>query len=160
MCQSCGCGSYIEHGHKAVLNRVIAIVKEMGVTTENVQRFADGERICGLIASKLAGGEDDEVRQIAEWVRELHKRNFANRSQAYAAAARNVFANLPAQGPPRDIITTWHQLEQLCRELDDDLLSSLGDAAIRNTIRAVQHAHDDTQQHCTELLQRYHLEGQ
>ena len=110
MCQPCGCSRYIEQGYEAVLNRAVAVVKELGVTAENVQSFEYGERICGLIASKLAAGEDEEVRQIADWVMALHKRNYAERSHAYAAAAHGVFAKFPAKGPPKDIITTWHQL--------------------------------------------------
>jgi len=158
MCQPCGCGPYIEQGHKAVLNRVIAIIKEMGVTAESAQRFEDGERICGLIASKLASGEDEEVRQIAEWVRELHKRNYAARSHAYAAAARDVFAKFPAKGAPRDIITTWHQLEQLCRELSEEDISFVEDAAVRDAFLAVRHVHDDLKERRIEFMKRYHLE--
>jgi len=158
MCQPCGCGRYIEQGHKAVLNRAVTIVKELGVTAENVQSFEDGERICGLIASKLAGGEDDEVRQIAEWVRDLHKRNYANRSRAYAAAAREVFAKFPAKGAARDIITTWHQLEQLCRELSEEAISSVEDAAVRDAFLAVRHVHDDLKERRIEFMKRYHLE--
>src|SRR3990172_6062895 len=139
MCQPCGFSRYIEQGHEAVLNRAVAVVKEMRVTAENAQRFEDGERICGLIASKLASGEDDEVRQIAEWVRNLHKRNYADRSQAYAAAARDVFAKFPAKAAPKDIITTWHQLEQLCRELTEEDISFVEDAAVRDAFLAVRH---------------------
>ena len=158
MCQPCGCGPYIEQGHKAVLNRVIAIIKEMGVTAENAQRFEDGERICGLIASKLASGEDEEVRQIAEWVRNLHKRNYADRSQAYAAVARDVFAKFPAKAAPKDIITTWHQLEQLCRELTEADIASVEDGAIRDAFLAVRHVHDDLKERRIEFMKRYHLE--
>ncbi len=159
MCQQCGCLSWIEQGRRAVLNRAVAIIEEMGVSAENVQRFEDGERICGLIASKLASGEDEEVRQIAEWVRELHKRNYADRSQAYAAAARDVFAKFPANGAPRDIITTWHQLEQLCRELSDEDISS-ETAAIKDAIRAVKHVHDGLEKSRIEFMRRYRLEDQ
>lgn len=158
MCQQCGCLSWIEQGRRAVLNRAVAIIDEMGVSAKNVQRFEDGERICGLIASKLAAGDDEEVRQIAEWVMELHKRNYAKKSEAYAAAARDVFAKLPAKGPPKDIITSWHQLEQLCRQLSEEDISSIGNGAIRDAIRAVKHVHDDLQQRRIEFTKRYHLE--
>lgn len=158
MCQPCGCSRYIEQGHEAVLNRAVAVVKELGVTAENVQSFEDGERICGLIASKLAAGEDEEVRQIAESVRELHKRNYANRSQSYVAAARDVFAKFPAKGAPRDIITAWHQLEQLCRELSEEDISSVEDAAVRDAFLAVRHVHDDLKERRIEFMKRYHLE--
>ncbi|MDZ4342049.1 MAG: hypothetical protein U1E51_06375 [Candidatus Binatia bacterium] len=158
MCQPCGCGPYIEQGRKAVLNRVIAIIKEMGVTAENAQRFEDGERICGLIASKLASGEDEEVRQIAKWVMALHKRTYAKKSEAYAAAARDVFAKFPAKGAARDIITTWHQLEQLCRELSEEDISSVEDAAVRDAFLAVRHVHDDLKERRIEFMKRYHLE--
>ena len=158
MCQACGCSRYIEQGHEAVLNRAIAIVRELGVTAENVQSFEDGERICGLIASKLAAGEDEEVRQIADWVMALHKRNYAERSHAYVAAARDVIAKFPAKGAPRDVITTWHQLEQLCRELTDEDISSVEDAATRNGIQAVRHVHDDLKERRIEFIKRYHLE--
>lgn len=158
MCEPCGCFPFIEQGRDAVLNRAVAIVKEMGVTAENVQRFEDGERICGLVASKLAAGDDEEIRQIAEWVMGLHKRNYAKKSEAYAAAARDVFVRLPAKGPPKEIITTWHQLEQLCRELNEEDISSVGDGAVRDAIRAVKHVHDDLQQRRVDFIKRYRLE--
>ena len=157
MCQACGCSRYIEQGHEAVLNRAIAIVRELGVTAENVQSFEDGERICGLIASKLAAGEDEEVSQIADWVMALHKRNYAEKSHAYVAAARDVFAKFPAKEAPRDVITTWHQLEQLCRELTDVDISSEA-APIKDAIHAVKHVHDGLQQSRIEFIKRYHLE--
>lgn len=157
MCQPCGCVTFIEQGPEAILKRAVAIIKNMGITEENVQLFEDGERICYLIGSKIVSSEDAEVRQIAEWVAGLHQRVHADRSQAYAKAARDVFANFPVKAPPREVITTWHQLEQLCRELDDNLVSAVDDPATRNTIRAVQHVHDDTQQRRVELLQRYDL---
>ena len=141
-----------------MLNRTVAIIEELGVTAENAQSFEDGERICGLIASKLASGEDEEVREIAAWVRELHKRNYADRSRSYAAAARDVFAKFPAKGSPRDIITTWHQLEQLCRELNEEDISSIEDAAIRKSIQAVRHVHDGLKERRIEFIKRYHLE--
>lgn len=158
MCQQCGCLPLIEQGRKAVVDRAVAIIEEMGVSAENVQRFEDGERICGLIASKLATGDDEETRQIAEWVMGLHKRNYAKKSEAYAAAARDVFAKFPAKGPPKDIITTWHQLEQLCRELNEEDISFVEDGAIKDAIRAVKHVHDDLQQRRVEFERRYHLE--
>ncbi len=158
MCEQCGCGPYIEQGRKAVLERVVAIVKELEVTAENVQSFEDGERICGLIASKLAAGEDEEVRQIADWVMALHKRNYAERSHAYAAAAHDVFAKFPAKGAPRDIVTTWHQLEQLCRELTEEDISSVEDTAIRKGIQAVRHVHDALKERRIEFMKRYQLE--
>jgi len=149
---------FIEQGHEAVLKRAIAIIREMGVSPENAQRFEDGERICYFLVSKLGSGEDEEVRRIAEWVAGLH-RHYPERGQAYAKAARDIFGNLPAKGSAQEVITTWHQLEQLCRELDDGLLSSVKDAAVKDAIRAVQHIHDDNKQRRAELLQRYHLEG-
>ncbi|MBI2998857.1 MAG: hypothetical protein HYY46_10495 [Deltaproteobacteria bacterium] len=158
MCEQCGCFPLIEQGRKAVLDRAVAIIEKMGVSAENVQRFEDGERICGLVASKLADGEDEEVRQVAEWVRGLHKRNYAERSEAYVAAARDVFARFPAKGSPRDVITTWHQLEQLCRELSEEDISSIEDSATRDAIRAVTHVHDDLQQRRVDFARRYHLE--
>ncbi|MBI4488484.1 MAG: hypothetical protein HY694_05320 [Deltaproteobacteria bacterium] len=157
MCEPCGCVTFIEQGREAILKRAVAIIREMGITEENAQLFEDGERICYLISSKVLPSEDEEVRQIAEWVAGLHQRVHADRSRAYAKAARDVFADFPAKAPPQQVITTWHQLEQLCRELDDGLLSSLEDPAIRDAIRAVQHVHDDTQQRRLELLQRYDL---
>ncbi len=157
MCQRCGCADFIKEGQEAVLKQATAIIKEMGVTADNVQRFEDGERICDLIASKVVGDQYEELRQIAEWVSSLHQPLRAERSQAYAKAAREVFANLPTKATPQEVVTRWHQLEQLCRELGDELISSVEQAAIREAIRAVQHVHADPQ-HRAELLQRYHLE--
>ncbi len=39
MCQRCGCADFIKEGQEAVLKQAAAIIKEMGVTADNVQRF-------------------------------------------------------------------------------------------------------------------------
>lgn len=57
------------------------------------------------------------------------------------------------------VITTWHQLEQLCHKLDDDLISAVEEPAIRDAIQAVQHVHDDLQERRAELIKRYSLDG-
>ncbi|MBI2911212.1 MAG: hypothetical protein HYY05_03655, partial [Chloroflexi bacterium] len=158
MCRQCGCVDVIEQGPEAVLQRAIAIVRQMGITPDNVQRFEDGERICSLIASKLAGQLYDEIRRTAEWVSELHEGRRADRSEAYMRAARDVFANLPAGGDaPRETITTWHQLEQLCHGLGEEALSRIEEPAISDALRAVQHVHEDPR-HMADLRQRYGLE--
>lgn len=159
MCQPCGCVTFINQGPEAVLKRAVAIIKELGITTENAQLFEDGERICYLIASEVLPSEDEEIHQIAQWVAGLHQRNYADRSRAYAKAAREVFANFPAKAPPQEVITTWHQLEQLCHKLDDDLVSAVEEPAIRDAIRAIQHVHDNLQERRAELLKRYSLDG-
>ena len=158
MCQPFGCVTFLEQGTEAVLKRAVTIVREMGVTAENVQLFEDGERICYLIASEVLPSEDEEIHQIAQWVAGLHQRNYADRSRAYAKAAREVFAKFPAKAPPQEVITTWHQLEQLCHKLDDDLISAVEEPAIRDAIKAVQHVHDNLQERRTELLKRYSLD--
>ena len=159
MCRQCGCESFIEQGPEAVLERAVAIVTEMGITADNVQRFEDGERICALIASKLPGEQHEEIRQTAEWVSELHQGRRADRIEAYARAARDVFASLPAGGDaPRETITTWHQLEQLCHGLGEEVISRIEKPAVRDAIRAVQHVHEDPR-HMADLLQRHGLEG-
>lgn len=159
MCQSCGCVTVVNQGSEVVLKRAVAIIKEMEITAENVQLFEDGERICYLIASKVLPSEDEEIHQIAQWVAGLHQRNYADRSRAYAKAARDVFANFPAKAPPQEVITTWHQLEQLCHKLDDDLISAVEEPAVRDAIRSVQHVHDNLQERRAELLKRYSLDS-
>ena len=159
MCKECGCDFIIAQGPEATLARVAAIIKELGVTPENAQAFEDGERICGLIASKQAGAEDQEVAEIAEWFGVLHRNTYGERNRSYARAAREVFANFPAQGSPREIITTWHQLEQLCRELGDDAISAVADVTVREAVRAVNCVHDNPQQRRAELLKRYGLQA-
>lgn len=156
MCKQCGCVVFIEEGPESVLKRVINIIAEMGVTVENVQCFEDGERICGFIAARVASSDDEEVKEIAEWVAELHESLYAERSRTYAKVAREVFANFPQSFSPKEVITEWHQLEQLCRELGDGLVVSM-DEGIRDVIRAVQHVHDNPRQRRLELMKRHRI---
>lgn len=158
MCRQCGCVDVIEQGPEATLQRAVAIITQMGITAENVQRFEDGERICSLIASKLPGEQYEEIRRTAEWVSGLHQRLRADRSEAFARAAQEVFANLPAGGVPRETITTWHQLEQLCHALGEEALSRIEEASVRDALLAVQHVHEDPR-HMAELLRRHGLDG-
>ncbi|MBI4321274.1 MAG: hypothetical protein HY675_22515 [Chloroflexi bacterium] len=159
MCRKCGCADFISQGREATLARAVAIIDELGVTVDNVQAFEDGERICGLIASRLAGAEEEEIRETADWVSGLHQYLWAERHRAYVGAACRVFDNLPAAGAPRDIITTFHQLEQLCRILGDEITFPPGQEALGDVICAVNHVHDDNQRHFAELRERYGLSG-
>ena len=79
-----------------------------------------GERICAIIALKLPRGEEEEIPEIAEWIFGLHQDLYAERSWPYAKAAQELLLIFPAKAPPREVIVTWYQPEQLCREPGSD----------------------------------------
>ncbi len=41
MCQVCGCTGFKVQGREPVVKRATAIVKEIGITADNAQRFED-----------------------------------------------------------------------------------------------------------------------
>ncbi len=105
------------------------------------------------------GSQKDEVYQTATWISDLHKSGRAFdpevRYQSHIQAFKDIFARLLVRGTPKHLATTWHQLEQLARELDEKHLASL-DADMRETIEAVNHVHDDRTRQ-TRLKERYGL---
>lgn len=158
MCQLCGCDQYIKQGKQAVLNRATEIVKELGLTTANVDDYEDTERIGRFIAP--FGAADDEVYKTAVWTSKLHmgmgRLNQSERYQAHVRALRDIYSRLPAKGEPKHVVTIYHQLEQLCRELENDELVSLA-PEIREAVLAVKRVHDNPEAKEKALKQRYNL---
>lgn len=155
MCQLCRCGHYIEQGKGAVLKRAVEIVKELGITARNADDYEDTEIISRLIVP--FGSRGDDVYQTAAWVSNLHtERSQDARYQAHIRAFRDIFSRLPARGEPKDIATTYHQLEQLGHELDETDLASL-DTETRETLQAVNNIHVELKVKEERLKQRYDL---
>ena len=157
MCQYCGCTEFIKAGKAAVLKRAAEIVQELKLKPDNVDDYECTEAISGIIAP--FGLREDEVYQVASWISGLHEDNPRVRRgeqyQKHVEAFRDIFARLPFQGDPKHIGTTYHQLEQLARELDEASLTSLP-SEIQAAIRAVNHVHED-QTRQMRLKQRYGL---
>ncbi len=158
MCQLCGCRQYIAQGREAVLRRAVDIVSELQITPENLAGYEDTELISSLIAP--FGSRTDDVYQTAAWVSDLHAvPGLVNRNaryQEYVRAFRDIFARLPVSGDPKHIATTYHQLEQLNKELDDASLASLGPST-RHALEALRRVHDDPKGRETRLKERYGL---
>lgn len=157
MCKICGCQQYIKEGQGSIRQRVTDIVKELRVTPNNVDNYEFIESIAYMIVP--FGTQEDETYQTAVWISDLHKGHRAydpeKRYQAYIQAFKDIIARLPVDGTPKHLATTWHQLEQLARELDDKVLASL-DTEMQKTIQAVNHVHDDRTRK-TRLKERYGL---
>lgn len=158
MCQLCGCTEYIEKGKEAVLGRAAEIISYLSLTPENADDYEETEIISRFIAP--FGSVEDDVYQTAAWLGRLHMSQAElgryERYQAHVHAFRDIFSRLPVKGEPKHIVSTYHQLEQLGRELDDTNLA-LADPGIRKTIQAVNRVHDDMAAKEVRLRQRYGL---
>ena len=158
MCQLCGCTNYVQQGKDAVLRRAVEIVRELGLTAQNVADYEDTELVSSLIAP--FGTKNDEVYETAAWVSDLHAMpgliNRITQYQEYVRAFRDVFAGLPKHGDPRQIATIYHQLEQLNKELDDANLASV-DANTREALQALRRVHDNPEDREAQLKKRYSL---
>lgn len=158
MCQRCGCQEILRSGKEETLARVLDIVRELGVTPDNVDDYEATETISAQIAP--FGSREDDVFQTAVWISSLHeglpRSGRDERYQAYVIAFRDIFARLPIQGEPKHIATTYHQLEQLSRELDEATLASLNPET-RDVIQAVNHVHDNMATKVARLKERYNL---
>ena len=158
MCQLCGCTEFIKQGKKAVLDRAMEIVEELGLTAQNVADYEDTELISSIIAP--FGVVDDDAYQAAAWISHLHiGMGQVGRDEKYPShvqAFRDIFARLPVQGDPKHIGTVYHQLEQLNKELDDASLAML-DPQPRQALQALRRVHDDPAGRASRLKQRYTL---
>jgi hypothetical protein len=158
MCQRCGCQEILRSGKEKTLARILDIVKELGVTPDNVDDYEATEAISAQIAP--FGSREDDVFQTAVWISSLHeglaRSGRDERYQAHVRAFRDIFARLPVRGEPKRIATTYHQLEQLSRELDEPALASLT-PEIRDVIQAVNHVHDNMPTKVARLKERYNL---
>ena len=158
MCGLCGCQQFINRGSEAVLKRAVEIVQELGLTPENMDGFEDCEFICGLIAPRASlSSSAPEIWETAHWVRSLHGEFYKGEDQAYAQAARDIFAQLPGEGNAKEVITTYHQLEQLHRHISEESLATLADARVRDTILALRHIHDNPEKRRARIVERYKL---
>ncbi len=158
MCEMCGCTHYIRQGKDVALGRAVEIVKELKLTASNLPDYENTELMSSIISP--FGSRTDDVYQAAEWISDLHAFpgliNRNTRYEDYAKAFRDVFARLPAKGDPKEIATTYHQLEQLNKEFDDAALASV-DTATRDTLRALRHVHDNAEERENQLRKRYGL---
>lgn len=158
MCQGCGCDQYVGKGKEVVLNRAVEIVKELGLTVQNLDDYEDTELICDFIAP--FGRQDDDVFKTAVWEANLHmsmpRLNRQERYKAHVQAFRDVFSRLPAKADPKHIVTVYHQLEQMVHELDEKDLASL-DGETRDALRAVKRVHADLAAKAARLKEKYGL---
>jgi hypothetical protein len=136
----------------------VEIVNELQITAENLASYEDTELICSLIAP--FGSRTDDIYQTAAWVSDLHALpglvNRNTRYQEYVQAFRDIFGHLPVSGNPKDIATTYHQLEQLNKELDDVSLASVSPST-REVLDTLRRVHDDPEGRETRLKERYGL---
>lgn len=158
MCRLCECTTYIAKGKDAVLKRATEIIRIFRLTAQNVDDFEATEVISSLIAP--FGSREDGVFRTAAWVSRLHDDGLqGEREQRYRASVQafeDIFKRLPVHGNPKVLATTFHQLEQLCREMaDDDLVSTESD--VREAILAVNHVHDNMDIKVAQLKARYGL---
>ncbi len=141
-----------------MLERAAEIVNELQLTAKNTDDYEDTETISGIIAP--FGAPEDDIYRTAAWVGSLHmsqhRLDRAERYQAHVKAFRDIFSRLPVQGEPKHIVTIYHQLEQLGRELSDEGLASL-DPETKEAVQAVNHVHDDMAARLARLKQRYGL---
>ena len=158
MCRLCECTTYIEKGKDAVLKRATEIIRTFRITAQNVGDFEATEVISSLIAP--FGSREDDVYRTAAWVSRLHNdARQGGREQRYRASVRafeDIFNRLPVQGDPKVLATTFHQLEQLCREIEHDALVS-SEPDMREAILAVNHVHDNMEAKVAQLKARYGL---
>lgn len=158
MCTLCGCREYISQGKEAVLRRAVELVQRLGLTAENASLFEDGEYICGILGPRIAlSAEDADVWDTIQWDHRLHEEMFAEKHRRAAAAARDVFQQMPAKGKPKEVITLYHQLEQLSRAIPRDMLASLDDPSVRRALEAMEHVHDRGGERKAELMSLYDL---
>ena len=158
MCELCGCTHYIRQGKGAVLQRALEVVKELKLAAGNVADYENTELISSIISP--FGSRNDDVFKTAEWISDLHAFpglvNRNTRYHEYASAFKDILARLPVQGDPKHIATTYHQLEQLNKELDDGDLASVGPAN-REALQALRSVHDNPEEREAILRHRYSL---
>lgn len=159
MCDLCGCKTYIDSGKQAVVNRAQEIITRLDLTAENTELFEDCERILHEVFSySFPASEKSEMLTTAEWAHSLHEPIYRERLLKYIEAAKDVFAQLPVNYDAKSIVTAYHQLEQLAKEIGGKELALIQDARVRETIRAVQKVHDNNLAKKTSLKGRYALE--
>ncbi len=158
MCELCGCKKYITEGKDAILHRAVEIVEDLRLTAGNVSDYEDLEMISSLISP--FGSRTDDVFAAACWISDLHAQpglvNRNTRYHEYVSAFRDILDRLPAKGDARSVATTYHQLEQLNKQLGDATVEVL-EPHVRETLRSLRHVHDDPEQREARLKQRYSL---
>jgi hypothetical protein len=162
MCQVCGCAEYLQkriEGKKVIIDRAVDLIRKLGVTTENLSLFEDGEYICGLLGPRVSmDSEAAEIWDVVQTMHRCHERIHQEERKKALEAARDVFSHIPgAASKPRETLILYHQLEQLHREVSDSDLEALGDPAIRDVFRGLRKVHDNGKQRKYELTQKYGL---
>ncbi|WP_455285858.1 hypothetical protein [[Eubacterium] cellulosolvens] len=159
MCDLCGCKAYIDSGKQAVVSRAEEIVRQLDLAPENIELFEDCERILHEVFSySFPSYEETEILTVSRWVHELHEPIYRERFPSYLKAAEDVLARLPVSGNAKDLVTKYHQLEQLAKEIGDKELASIEDARFKETIKGIWSVHDSNLAKKTRLKEGYGLE--
>ncbi|MEM1994468.1 MAG: hypothetical protein QXW32_03195 [Nitrososphaerales archaeon] len=158
MCELCGCIAYIGSGKQAVVKRALEIVKQLKISRENVDLFEDCERISyEVVAHSSPSSEESKILETCRWIHRLHEPIYRNWFPRYLNAAKDVFAKLPVEGDVKEVVTAYHQLEQLVKEIGDEELASL-EEGVREALKAVKNVHENNLAKRTKLKERYSLE--
>lgn len=159
MCELCGCGEFTKGGQETIRNRAVEIINQLQLNLDNLDDYECTETISGMMAPFAL--RQDEVYQAASWISGLHqggKRDIReSQYQAYVRAFQDIFSRLPVRGESKEIGTTYHQLEQLARQVDEQSLSALA-PQVQAIIHAVNDVHQDKTRQ-SRLRERYGLNG-
>ncbi|MFH1383063.1 MAG: hypothetical protein ABIH70_09275 [Chloroflexota bacterium] len=156
MCRLCGCREYIEQGTEVIRQRAAELTRNLQLTPQNVDDYEILEQLATLIAP--FGARDDEIFQVATRVSRLHD-DIGGREERYQALVRafkSALEHLPVHGDPKEVVTAYHQLEQLSKELDE---AGLADVApeIRETILTVKNVHEGIEAKIARWRKQYGL---
>jgi hypothetical protein len=121
------------------IERAVKISKEIGLSVDNVDLYEDCEIIADLIDDEAVKTiEDERFRALIAEMRRLHSEMRRMNYAAYVSAARDIFSRIPK---PENVLK-YHELEGICSRLSDEEIKAVGDAATRDALEKVKHAHD------------------
>lgn len=157
MCDLCGCKQVKKLGSEAIFNRTTEIIEKLKLTLENLSLYEDCEIICYLISSKMSENiADKDFLKTVKWVNDLHGEIYDVFYKKYVQAAKDMFVKIPVKGNPKEMLTAYHQLEQLSKEIPESMINSSKEST-RKVIEAIRNVHFTMTEDISRITKHYAL---
>jgi hypothetical protein len=136
------------------INKINGIIEEIGLTPTNIMQYEECEIITDLMDDDIVNEvTDQQFRILLKKMRALHEEIRKMNYDEYIRTAVDIYQRIPN----KEDVLKYHDAEQISKLLTDTDLTRIQDNQLRNTIRALQHVHDNIAEKKANVIKRMNL---
>lgn len=134
--------------------KINKIIVEIGLTPKNIMQYEECEIITDLMDEDIINKVSDlQFRTLLKKMRALHEEIRKMNYEAYIRTAEEIYQRIPN----KEDVLKYHDAEQISKILTDDDLIHIEDNRLRDTIRSLQHVHDNIAEKKANVITRMNL---